>query len=281
MNKLARKITTIVAALVLTVSSTCAVFAATDNIQGKGTTEDMVTANALFYILNPYTDEAVVKGILDQPLKDSLETIWTSTRNDMKGVITYSNSDYKKIPENIKNGSYLDVEDISSVITEGPSDETIAKVLAESFKGYTFDTTKYEIKWFVAKYLGNGFHVDGIVVEKGTESDETEKETTAAPVTEESTAAPVVEESTAAPVVEESTVAPVVKESTTAAGIAIIEDENPLAAGVETTTAAGIAIIDDASPLATSDSTNVMVFVVIAVVAAGVIVAVNGNKKEN
>lgn len=156
------------------------------------------------------------------------------------------------------------------------------KAVESKWSSFEYDTTKYGIKWIVAKYAHNTWHVDGVVVPL-SELETTTEETTTEEETSETTTA---QETTAEKEIPETTT---VQETTTAQGVVIIDDDVPRSDGKETTetTAAGIVIDDDDVPLSggrapqTGDNTKMWSFMLIAVLAAGTIVAVNAKKEEN
>lgn len=263
MKKRTRKIITVISSFILTLSTTFAAFAGTSDNE-KLTVVD----NVNFYIFSPIgTDEEIKEEVMKNPLLDSPATKWTNLTDGMKGSIAYSEADYREYEiENSynhaeKKGGYIAVENVGSIVTKAPTDEAMKKAVESKWSSFEYDTTKYGIKWIVAKYAHNTWHVDGVVVPL-SELETTTEETT----TEEETS-----------------------ETTTAQGVVIIDDDVPRSDGKETTetTAAGIVIDDDDVPLSggrapqTGDNTKMWSFMLIAVLAAGTIVAVNAKKEEN
>ena len=284
MKKRTRKIITVISSFVLTLSTTFAAFAGTSDNE-KLTVVD----NVNFYIFSPIgTDEEIKEEVMKNPLLDSPATKWTNLTDGMKGSIAYSEADYREYEiENSynhaeKKGGYVAVENVGSIVTKAPTDEAIKKALESKWSSFEYDTTKYGIKWIVAKYAHNTWHVDGVVVPL-SELETTTEETTTEEETSETTTAP---ETTAEKEIPETTT---VQETTTAQGVVIIDDDVPRSDGKETTetTAAGIVIDDDDVPLSdgrapqTGDNTKMWSFMLIAVLAAGTIVAVNAKKEEN
>lgn len=284
MKKRTRKIITIISSFVLTLSTTFAAFAGTSDNE-KLTVVD----NVNFYIFSPIgTDEEIKGEVMKNPLLDSPATKWTNLTDSMKGSIAYSEADYREYEiENSynhaeKKAGYIAVENVGSIVTKAPTDEAIKKALESKWSSFEYDTTKYGIKWIVAKYAHNTWHVDGVVVPL-SELETTTEETTTEEETSETTTAP---ETTAEKEISETTT---VQETTTAQGVVIIDDDVPRSDGKETTetTAAGIVIDDDDVPLSdgvapqTGDNTKMWSFMLISVLAAGTIVAVNAKKEEN
>lgn len=278
MKKRTRKIITVISSFVLTLSTTFAAFAGTSDNE-KLTVVD----NVNFYIFSPIgTDEEIKEEVMKNPLLDSPATKWTNLTDGMKGSIAYSEADYREYEiENSynhaeKKAGYIAVENVGSIVTKAPTDEAIKKAVESKWSSFEYDTTKYGIKWIVAKYAHNTWHVDGVVVPLS------ELETTTEEETSETTTAP---ETTTEKEISETTV----QETTTAQGVVIIDDDVPRSDGKETTetTAAGIVIDDDDVPLSdgrapqTGDNTKMWSFMLIAVLAAGTIVAVNAKKEEN
>ena len=278
MKKRTRKIITVISSFVLTLSTTFAAFAGTSDNE-KLTVVD----NVNFYIFSPIgTDEEIKEEVMKNPLLDSPATKWTNLTDGMKGSIAYSEADYREYEiENSynhaeKKAGYIAVENVGSIVTKAPTDEAIKKAVESKWSSFEYDTTKYGIKWIVAKYAHNTWHVDGVVVPLS------ELETTTEEETSETTTAP---ETTTEKDISETTV----QETTTAQGVVIIDDDVPRSDGKETTetTAAGIVIDDDDVPLSdgrapqTGDNTKMWSFMLIAVLAAGTIVAVNAKKEEN
>lgn len=284
MKKRTRKIITVISSFILTLSTTFAAFAGTSDNE-KLTVVD----NVNFYIFSPIgTDEEIKEEVMKNPLLDSPATKWTNLTDGMKGSIAYSEADYREYEiENSynhaeKKGGYIAVENVGSVVTKAPTDEAIKKAVESKWSSFEYDTTKYGIKWIVAKYAHNTWHVDGVVVPL-SELETTTEETTTEEETSETTTA---QETTAEKEIPETTT---VQETTTAQGVVIIDDDVPRSDGKETTetTAAGIVIDDDDVPLSggrapqTGDNTKMWSFMLIAVLAAGTIVAVNAKKEEN
>lgn len=284
MKKRTRKIITVISSFVLTLSTTFAAFAGTSDNE-KLTVVD----NVNFYIFSPIgTDEEIKEEVMKNPLLDSPATKWTNLTDGMKGSIAYSEADYREYEiENSynhaeKKAGYVAVENVGSIVTKAPTDEAIKKALESKWSSFEYDTTKYGIKWIVAKYAHNTWHVDGVVVPL-SELETTTEETTTEEETSETTTAP---ETTAEKEIPETTT---VQETTTAQGVVITDDDVPRSDGKETTetTAAGIVIDDDDVPLSdgiapqTGDNTKMWSFMLIAVLAAGTIVAVNAKKEEN
>lgn len=272
MKKRTRKIITVISSFVLTLSTTFAAFAGTSDNE-KLTVVD----NVNFYIFSPIgTDEEIKEEVMKNPLLDSPATKWTNLTDGMKGSIAYSEADYREYEiENSynhaeKKAGYIAVENVASIVTKAPTDEAIKKAVESKWSSFEYDTTKYGIKWIVAKYAHNTWHVDGVVVPLS------ELETTTEEETSETTTEKEISETT-------------VQETTTAQGVVIIDDDVPRSDGKETTetTAAGIVIDDDDVPLSdgrapqTGDNTKMWSFMLIAVLAAGTIVAVNAKKEEN
>lgn len=284
MKKRTRKIITVISSFILTLSTTFAAFAGTSDNE-KLTVVD----NVNFYIFSPIgTDEEIKEEVMKNPLLDSPATKWTNLTDGMKGSIAYSEADYREYEiENSynhaeKKGGYIAVENVASIVTKAPTDEAIKKAVESKWSSFEYDTTKYGIKWIVAKYAHNTWHVDGVVVPL-SELETTTEETTTEEETSETTTA---QETTAEKEIPETTT---VQETTTAQGVVIIDDDVPRSDGKETTetTAAGIVIDDDDVPLSggrapqTGDNTKMWSFMLIAVLAAGTIVAVNAKKEEN
>lgn len=284
MKKRTRKIITVISSFILTLSTTFAAFAGTSDNE-KLTVVD----NVNFYIFSPIgTDEEIKEEVMKNPLLDSPATKWTNLTDGMKGSIAYSEADYREYEiENSynhaeKKGGYIAVENVGSIVTKAPTDEAIKKAVESKWSSFEYDTTKYGIKWIVAKYAHNTWHVDGVVVPL-SELETTTEETTTEEETSETTTA---QETTAEKEIPETTT---VQETTTAQGVVIIDDDVPRSDGKETTetTAAGIVIDDDDVPLSggrapqTGDNTKMWSFMLIAVLAAGTIVAVNAKKEEN
>lgn len=284
MKKRTRKIITVISSFILTLSTTFAAFAGTSDNE-KLTVVD----NVNFYIFSPIgTDEEIKEEVMKNPLLDSPATKWTNLTDGMKGSIAYSEADYREYEiENSynhaeKKGGYIAVENVGSIVTKTPTDEAMKKAVESKWSSFEYDTTKYGIKWIVAKYAHNTWHVDGVVVPL-SELETTTEETTTEEETSETTTA---QETTAEKEIPETTT---VQETTTAQGVVIIDDDVPRSDGKETTetTAAGIVIDDDDVPLSggrapqTGDNTKMWSFMLIAVLAAGTIVAVNAKKEEN
>ncbi len=284
MKKRTRKIITVISSFILTLSTTFAAFAGTSDNE-KLTVVD----NVNFYIFSPIgTDEEIKEEVMKNPLLDSPATKWTNLTDGMKGSIAYSEADYREYEiENSynhaeKKGGYIAVENVGSIVTKAPTDEAMKKAVESKWSSFEYDTTKYGIKWIVAKYAHNTWHVDGVVVPL-SELETTTEETTTEEETSETTTA---QETTTEKEIPETTT---VQETTTAQGVVIIDDDVPRSDGKETTetTAAGIVIDDDDVPLSggrapqTGDNTKMWSFMLIAVLAAGTIVAVNAKKEEN
>ena len=293
MKKRTRKIITVISSFILTLSTTFAAFAGTSDNE-KLTVVD----NVNFYIFSPIgTDEEIKEEVMKNPLLDSPATKWTNLTDGMKGSIAYAEADYREYEiENSynhaeKKGGYIAVENVGSIVTKAPTDESIKKAVESKWSSFKYDTTKYGIKWIVAKYAHNTWHVDGVVVplsELETTTEEETSETTTAPETtteKEISETTTAQETTTEKEISETTV----QETTTAQGVVIIDDDVPRSDGKETTetTAAGIVIDDDDVPLSdgiapqTGDNTKMWSFMLIAVLAAGTIVAVNAKKEEN
>lgn len=283
MKKRTRKIITVISSFILTLSTTFAAFAGTSDNE-KLTVVD----NVNFYIFSPIgTDEEIKEEVMKNPLLDSPATKWTNLTDGMKGSIAYAEADYREYEiENSynhaeKKGGYIAVENVGSIVTKAPTDESIKKAVESKWSSFKYDTTKYGIKWIVAKYAHNTWHVDGVVVPL-SELETTTEETT----TEETSETTTVQETTTEKEIPETTT---VQETTTAQGVVIIDDDVPRSDGKETTetTAAGIVIDDDDVPRSdgiapqTGDNTKMWSFMLIAVLAAGTIVAVNAKKEEN
>lgn len=277
MKKRTRKIITVISSFVLALSTTFAAYAGTSDNE-KLTAVD----NVNFYIFSPIgTDKEIKEEVMKNPLLDSPATKWTNLTDGMKGSIAYAEADYREYEiENSynhaeKKAGYIAVENVGSIITKAPTDEAIKKAVESKWSSFKYDTTKYGIKWIVAKYAHNTWHVDGVVVPLS------ELETT----TEETTT----EETSETTTVQETTTEKEIPETTTAQGVVIIDDDVPRSDGKETTetTAAGIVIDDDDVPRSdgiapqTGDNTKMWSFMLIAVLAAGTIVAVNAKKEEN
>lgn len=284
MKKRTRKIITVISSFILTLSTTFAAFAGTSDNE-KLTVVD----NVNFYIFSPIgTDEEIKEEVMKNPLLDSPATKWTNLTDGMKGSIAYSEADYREYEiENSynhaeKKGGYIAVENVGSIVTKAPTDEAMKKAVESKWSSFEYDTRKYGIKWIVAKYAHNTWHVDGVVVPL-SELETTTEETTTEEETSETTTA---QETTTEKEIPETTT---VQETTTAQGVVIIDDDVPRSDGKETTetTAAGIVIDDDDVPLSggrapqTGDNTKMWSFMLIAVLAAGTIVAVNAKKEEN
>lgn len=284
MKKRTRKIITVISSFVLALSTTFAAYAGTSDNE-KLTVVD----NVNFYIFSPIgTDEEIKEEVMKNPLLDSPATKWTNLTDGMKGSIAYAEADYREYEiENSynhaeKKAGYIAVENVGSIVTKAPTDEAIKKAVESKWSSFKYDTTKYGIKWIVAKYAHNTWHVDGVVVplselETTTEETTTEKETPETTTVQETTTEEEIPETTT------------VQETTTAQGVVITDDDVPRSDGKETTetTAAGIVIDDDDVPLSdgiapqTGDNTKMWSFMLIAVLAAGTIVAVNAKKEEN
>lgn len=284
MKKRTRKIITVISSFVLALSTTFAAYAGTSDNE-KLTVVD----NVNFYIFSPIgTDEEIKEEVMKNPLLDSPATKWTNLTDGMKGSIAYAEADYREYEiENSynhaeKKAGYIAVENVGSIVTKAPTDEAIKKAVESKWSSFKYDTTKYGIKWIVAKYAHNTWHVDGVVVplselETTTEETTTEKETPETTTVQETTTEKEIPETTT------------VQETTTAQGVVITDDDVPRSDGKETTetTAAGIVIDDDDVPLSdgiapqTGDNTKMWSFMLIAVLAAGTIVAVNAKKEEN
>lgn len=283
MKKRTRKIITVISSFILTLSTTFAAFAGTSDNE-KLTVVD----NVNFYIFSPIgTDEEIKEEVMKNPLLDSPATKWTNLTDGMKGSIAYAEADYREYEiENSynhaeKKAGYIAVENVGSIVTKAPTDEAIKKAVESKWSSFKYDTTKYGIKWIVAKYAHNTWHVDGVVVPL-SELETTTEETT----TEETSETTTVQETTTEKEISETTT---VQETTTAQGVVIIDDDVPRSDGKETTetTATGIVIDDDDVPRSdgiapqTGDNTKMWSFMLIAVLAAGTIVAVNAKKEEN
>lgn len=283
MKKRTRKIITVISSFVLALSTTFAAYAGTSDNE-KLTVVD----NVNFYIFSPIgTDEEIKEEVMKNPLLDSPATKWTNLTDGMKGSIAYAEADYREYEiENSynhaeKKAGYIAVENVGSIVTKAPTDEAIKKAVESKWSSFKYDTTKYGIKWIVAKYAHNTWHVDGVVVPL-SELETTTEETT----TEETSETTTVQETTTEKEIPETTT---VQETTTAQGVVIIDDDVPRSDGKETTetTAAGIVIDDDDVPRSdgiapqTGDNTKMWSFMLIAVLAAGTIVAVNAKKEEN
>lgn len=283
MKKRTRKIITVISSFVLTLSTTFAAFAGTSDNE-KLTVVD----NVNFYIFSPIgTDEEIKGEVMKNPLLDSPATKWTNLTDGMKGSIAYAEADYREYEiENSynhaeKKAGYIAVENVGSIVTKAPTDEAIKKAVESKWSSFKYDTTKYGIKWIVAKYAHNTWHVDGVVVPL-SELETTTEETT----TEETSETTTVQETTTEKEIPETTT---VQETTTAQGVVITDDDVHRSDGKETTetTAAGIVIDDDDVPLSdgiapqTGDNTKMWSFMLIAALAAGTIVAVNAKKEEN
>lgn len=284
MKKRTRKIITVISSFVLALSTTFAAYAGTSDNE-KLTVVD----NVNFYIFSPIgTDEEIKGEVMKNPLLDSPATKWTNLTDGMKGSIAYAEADYREYEiENSynhaeKKAGYIAVENVGSIVTKAPTDEAIKKAVESKWSSFKYDTTKYGIKWIVAKYAHNTWHVDGVVVPL-SELETTTEETTTEEETSETTTA---QETTTEKEIPETTT---VQETTTAQGVVIIDDDVPRSDGKETTetTAAGIVIDDDDVPRSdgiapqTGDNTKMWSFMLIAVLAAGTIVAVNAKKEEN
>lgn len=283
MKKRTRKIITVISSFVLALSTTFVAYAGTSDNE-KLTVVD----NVNFYIFSPIgTDEEIKEEVMKNPLLDSPATKWTNLTDGMKGSIAYAEADYREYEiENSynhaeKKAGYIAVENVGSIVTKAPTDEAIKKAVESKWSSFKYDTTKYGIKWIVAKYAHNTWHVDGVVVPL-SELETTTEETT----TEETSETTTVQETTTEKEIPETTT---VQETTTAQGVVIIDDDVPRSDGKETTetTAAGIVIDDDDVPRSdgiapqTGDNTKMWSFMLIAVLAAGTIVAVNAKKEEN
>lgn len=284
MKKRTRKIITVISSFVLALSTTFAAYAGTSDNE-KLTVVD----NVNFYIFSPIgTDKEIKEEVMKNPLLDSPATKWTNLTDGMKGSIAYAEADYREYEiENSynhaeKKAGYIAVENVGSIVTKAPTDEAIKKAVESKWSSFKYDTTKYGIKWIVAKYAHNTWHVDGVVVplselETTTEETTTEKETPETTTVQETTTEEEIPETTT------------VQETTTAQGVVITDDDVPRSDGKETTetTAAGIVIDDDDVPLSdgiapqTGDNTKMWSFMLIAALAAGTIVAVNAKKEEN
>lgn len=284
MKKRTRKIITVISSFVLALSTTFAAYAGTSDNE-KLTVVD----NVNFYIFSPIgTDKEIKEEVMKNPLLDSPATKWTNLTDGMKGSIAYAEADYREYEiENSynhaeKKAGYIAVENVGSIVTKAPTDEAIKKAVESKWSSFKYDTTKYGIKWIVAKYAHNTWHVDGVVVplselETTTEETTTEKETPETTTVQETTTEEEIPETTT------------VQETTTAQGVVISDDDVPRSDGKETTetTAAGIVIDDDDVPISdgiapqTGDNTKMWSFMLIAVLAAGTIVAVNAKKEEN
>lgn len=284
MKKRTRKIITVISSFVLVLSTTFAAYAGTSDNE-KLTVVD----NVNFYIFSPIgTDKEIKEEVMKNPLLDSPATKWTNLTDGMKGSIAYAEADYREYEiENSynhaeKKAGYIAVENVGSIVTKAPTDEAIKKAVESKWSSFKYDTTKYGIKWIVAKYAHNTWHVDGVVVplselETTTEETTTEKETPETTTVQETTTEEEIPETTT------------VQETTTAQGVVITDDDVPRSDGKETTetTAAGIVIDDDDVPLSdgiapqTGDNTKMWSFMLIAALAAGTIVAVNAKKEEN
>lgn len=284
MKKRTRKIITVISSFVLALSTTFAAYAGTSDNE-KLTVVD----NVNFYIFSPIgTDEEIKEEVMKNPLLDSPATKWTNLTDGMKGSIAYAEADYREYEiENSynhaeKKAGYIAVENVGSIVTKAPTDEAIKKAVESKWSSFKYDTTKYGIKWIVAKYAHNTWHVDGVVVplselETTTEETTTEKETPETTTVQETTTEEEIPETTT------------VQETTTAQGVVISDDDVPRSDGKETTetTATGIVIDDDDVPRSdgiapqTGDNTKMWSFMLIAVLAAGTIVAVNAKKEEN
>lgn len=284
MKKRTRKIITVISSFVLALSTTFAAYAGTSDNE-KLTVVD----NVNFYIFSPIgTDKEIKEEVMKNPLLDSPATKWTNLTDGMKGSIAYAEADYREYEiENSynhaeKKAGYIAVENVGSIVTKAPTDEAIKKAVESKWSSFKYDTTKYGIKWIVAKYAHNTWHVDGVVVplselETTTEETTTEKETPETTTVQETTTEKEIPETTT------------VQETTTAQGVVITDDDVPRSDGKETTetTAAGIVIDDDDVPLSdgiapqTGDNTKMWSFMLIAALAAGTIVAVNAKKEEN
>lgn len=284
MKKRTRKIITVISSFVLALSTTFAAYAGTSDNE-KLTVVD----NVNFYIFSPIgTDKEIKEEVMKNPLLDSPATKWTNLTDGMKGSIAYAEADYREYEiENSynhaeKKAGYIAVENVGSIVTKAPTDEAIKKAVESKWSSFKYDTTKYGIKWIVAKYAHNTWHVDGVVVplselETTTEETTTEKETPETTTVQETTTEKEIPETTT------------VQETTTAQGVVITDDDVPRSDGKETTetTAAGIVIDDDDVPRSdgiapqTGDNTKMWSFMLIAVLAAGTIVAVNAKKEEN
>lgn len=284
MKKRTRKIITVISSFVLALSTTFAAYAGTSDNE-KLTVVD----NVNFYIFSPIgTDKEIKEEVMKNPLLDSPATKWTNLTDGMKGSIAYAEADYREYEiENSynhaeKKAGYIAVENVGSIVTKAPTDEAIKKAVESKWSSFKYDTTKYGIKWIVAKYAHNTWHVDGVVVplselETTTEETTTEKETPETTTVQETTTEEEIPETTT------------VQETTTAQGVVISDDDVPRSDGKETTetTAAGIVIDDDDVPRSdgiapqTGDNTKMWSFMLIAVLAAGTIVAVNAKKEEN
>ena len=293
MKKRTRKIITVISSFVLALSTTFAAYAGT-----SGNEKLTVVDNVNFYIFSPIgTDKEIKEEVMKNPLLDSPATKWTNLTDGMKGSIAYAEADYREYEiENSynhaeKKAGYIAVENVGSIVTKAPTDEAIKKAVESKWSSFKYDTTKYGIKWIVAKYAHNTWHVDGVVVplsELETTTEEETSETTTAPETtteKEISETTTAQETTTEKEISETTV----QETTTAQGVVIIDDDVPRSDGKETTetTAAGIVIDDDDVPLSdgiapqTGDNTKMWSFMLIAVLAAGTIVAVNAKKEEN
>lgn len=283
MKKRTRKIITVISSFILALSTTFAAYAGTSDNE-KLTVVD----NVNFYIFSPIgTDEEIKEEVMKNPLLDSPATKWTNLTDGMKGSIAYAEADYREYEiENSynhaeKKAGYIAVENVGSIVTKAPTDEAIKKAVESKWSSFKYDTTKYGIKWIVAKYAHNTWHVDGVVVPLSELETTTEKTTT-----EETSETTTVQETTTEKEIPETTT---VQETTTAQGVVIIDDDVPRSDGKETTetTAAGIVIDDDDVPRSdgiapqTGDNTKMWSFMLIAVLAAGTIVAVNAKKEEN
>lgn len=283
MKKRTRKIITVISSFVLALSTTFAAYAGTSDNE-KLTVVD----NVNFYIFSPIgTDKEIKEEVMKNPLLDSPATKWTNLTDGMKGSIAYAEADYREYEiENSynhaeKKAGYIAVENVGSIVTKAPTDEAIKKAVESKWSSFKYDTTKYGIKWIVAKYAHNTWHVDGVVVPLSELETPTEETTT-----EETSETTTVQETTTEKEIPETTT---VQETTTAQGVVIIDDDVPRSDGKETTetTAAGIVIDDDDVPRSdgiapqTGDNTKMWSFMLIAVLAAGTIVAVNAKKEEN
>ena len=311
MKKRTRRIITVISSFVLALSTTFAAFAGTSDNE-KLTVVD----NVNFYIFSPIgTDKEIKEEVMKNPLLDSPATKWTNLTDGMKGSIAYAEADYREYEiENSynqaeKKGGYIAVENVGSIVTKAPTDEAIKKAVESKWSSFKYDTTKYGIKWIVAKYAHNTLHVDGVVVplselETTTEETTTEEETPETTTVQETTTeketpeTTTAQETTTKKEIPETTTAQettteketsettTVQETTTAQGVVIIDDDVPRSDGKETT-AGGIVIDDDDVPLSdgkapqTGDNTKMWSFMLIAVLAAGTIVAVNAKKEEN
>ena len=177
MKKRTKRIVTLIAAIMMVLSTTLVAFAAGEGTSKKDEGKKVEISNIVINVLLPNGKESDIEKIVKNPYDDSADRYWFHDER-FKCTLSYNENDVVSydVSKNVSGKKLKDVK-LEDVITLNFKDSDLLAAINEKTNNtpiaYTADS--YEVKLLAVKFIYNSWHIDAMIDVKQ------EEETTTAP----------------------------------------------------------------------------------------------------